>query len=127
MLLDCARICAVVAVLVYPFQAAFHAATDEAHLTGAHHAGGGVPTLSTGEDQPHHRGRAHSHAPDGRTEHQFCDFCVLAGVTLLAAAERIVVPHGGHASVDLPSGGQCDGADDRLNLANPVRAPPRTV
>ena len=121
------RLCALAGVLLYPFLAALHSATDEAHLFGAHHPklvmSASVVTSGTLPQSDHE----HSHAPGDRRDHQLCNFCILAGVTLLTATEHVPAPYVIGPSTSGCSGRQCVGISDRLNIGHPVRAPPRIV
>lgn len=121
------RLCALAGVLLYPFLAALHSATDEAHLFGPHDPKLATPS-SVATSEPLHQGdHEHPHAPAERRDHQLCAFCILAGATLLTAGEHIPVPYVLGTSSTACPGAQCVGASERLNIGHPVRAPPRII
>lgn len=113
-----ARLCALVAILIYQPLAALHFATDEAHLLKA---AASFQVAALGGDAHGRTGHSHpDHADD------LCDFCILAGASLppLPAAPAHGAAEPSRASQP-PSG--TVRADKRLRVGHPVRAPPRTV
>jgi hypothetical protein len=121
------RLCALTGVLLYPFLAALHSATDEAHLLGPHHPQLATPGSAAASEPLHLGDHKQGHAPAERHGDQLCAFCTLAGVTLLAAAEHVAVPSVTGTSTRGCSGAQYVGAHERLNIGHPVRAPPRVI
>ena len=121
------RLCALTGILLYPFLAAFHSATDEAHLFGSHYPKLATPGSVAASETLHHGDHEQGHAPAERRDDELCAFCILAGATLLTAAEHVPVPYATGTSTSVCSGAQCVGARERLNIGNPVRAPPRFI
>jgi hypothetical protein len=119
-----ARLCALFAILAYQPLAAFHFATDEAHLL---HAATSFQVAAP--DGGAHAQSGHSHG--GHSHHHgqadpLCDFCILAGVSLppLPAAPVYAAAESGATGVAPPASLR---AEKRLRAGHPVRAPPPTV
>lgn len=119
-----ARLCALFAILAYQPLAAFHFATDEAHLLHA--------ATSFKVAAPDGGAHAHSgHGPSGHSHHHghadpLCDFCILAGVSLppLPAAPVYAAAESGATGV---APAALLRAEKRLRAGHPVRAPPPLV
>lgn len=116
------RRCAAAGALLFPLLAALHLAGDDAHLASGHLRSLGDPTPAAVHAHVHGSGHGHDQSDRGNLE--FCDFCVLAGASLLATAEHVSHGQRNHAAAVRPSGAQWDGYSARLRRGNPVRAPP---
>lgn len=115
----CARLLALVAMVLYQPLAAIHAATDQAHITGAapsiHVAHAGHTHDAIGHTHDGHLPPAHSDA--------LCEFCLFSGAALaplpavpLHGPEWTLPRHQLAADAVRPR--------ERLHVANPARAPP---
>lgn len=114
-----ARLLALVAMVLYQPLAAFHAATDEAHVAGATtslhvaHAGHGHGAFGGTPD-------SHQHPTHGDA---LCEFCLFSGAAL--APLLAVTLHG--PAWSLPHHRMAVDTvrpRERRHAANPVRAPP---